>query len=215
LPSQLLVNRPDIVEAEYKLRAANADIGAARAAFFPNIALTGSAGFASTGLENLFDWGSRSWLFVPMIHLPIFNGGRLKGNLEVAKARQVEAVADYEGTVQGAFRDVANALVKRRQLYEQVQTTREDLAAATERARLAQMRYDVGKSTYLEVLDAQRDLFDRQQKLVALERAYLATAVELYSALGGGITRATPIASATPPKTPAAAELEQNRRQAR
>jgi NodT family efflux transporter outer membrane factor (OMF) lipoprotein len=189
LPSDLLVNRPDIVEAEFKLRAANADIGAARAAFFPSISLTGSVGSASTALDSLFSGGSGSWLFAPLIRLPIFTGGRLKGNLDVARARQVEAVADYEQTIQQAFRDVSDALVKRKQLGLRIETTREMLGAAEVRARLAQMRYEAGSSTYLEVLDAQRDLFDTQQSLVGLERAYLSTAVELYRALGGGFAR--------------------------
>ena len=198
LPSELLSNRPDIVEAEYKLRAANADIGAARAAFFPSIGLTGSVGTASTALGSLFSGGTGSWLFVPTIRLPIFTGGRLKGNLDVARARQVEAVADYELTIQQAFRDVSDALVKRRQLRLRMETTREMLAAAQLRARLAQMRYDAGSSTYLEVLDAQRDLFDTQQSLVELERAYLSTAVELYKALGGGFARNTALAALDP-----------------
>lgn len=189
LPSDLLTNRPDIVAAEYRLRAANADIGAARAAFFPNIVLTGALGSASTDLDGLFGGGTGSWLFAPMLRLPLFNGGRLRGNLDVAKARQVEAVADYEYTIQRAFRDVADALVRRKQLKLQIDTTQEMLAAASERARLAQMRYNAGYSTYLEVLDAQRDLFDSQQALVRFQRAYLATAVALYSALGGGVTR--------------------------
>lgn len=198
LPSELLVNRPDIVEAEYRLRAANADIGAARAAFFPSISLTGSVGTATTELDGLFGGGSGSWLFVPMIRLPIFNAGRLKGNLDVAQARQVEAVADYEQTIQRAFRDVADALIKRKQLRLRMDTTRDMLTAAELRARLAQMRYDAGSSTYLEVLDAQRDLFDTQQRLVELERAFLSTAVELYKALGGGIARNTAVAALAP-----------------
>lgn len=195
LPSELLTNRPDIVAAEYRLRAANADIGAARAAFFPNIVLTGALGSASTDLDGLFGSGTGSWLFAPLLRLPLFTGGRLKGNLDVAKARQVEAVADYEFTIQKAFRDVADALVRRKQLKLQIDTTQEMLAAAAERARLAQMRYDSGYSTYLEVLDAQRDLFNSQQALVKLQRAYLATAVALYSALGGGVARNAVVAS--------------------
>jgi NodT family efflux transporter outer membrane factor (OMF) lipoprotein len=194
IPSELLTNRPDIVAAEYRLRAANADIGAARAAFFPNIVLTGALGSSSTDLDGLFGGGSGSWLFAPMLRLPLFTGGRLKGNLDVTKARQVEAVADYEYTIQKAFRDVSDALVRRRQLKLQIDTTQEMLTAASERARLAQMRYNAGYSTYLEVLDAQRDLFDSQQALVRLQRAYLATAVALYSALGGGVARNTVVA---------------------
>ncbi|KER38133.1 RND transporter [Sphingobium indicum F2] len=186
LPSELLRYRPDIVAAEYRLRAANANIGVARAAFFPNISLTGAFGTASSDLDGLFRDGSRSWTFTPTITQPLFNAGRLSANLEVAKARQVGAVADYEKTVQGAFRDVSDALVRRRQLALQIETTRTVLDALRERARLAQLRFDNGRSAYLEVLDAQRDLFDTEQALVQLRRAHLASAIALYAALGGG-----------------------------
>ncbi|WOF45020.1 efflux transporter outer membrane subunit [Sphingopyxis indica] len=190
LPSELLVNRPDIVAAEYRLRAAEANIGAARAAFFPTISLTGAFGSTSTDLDGLFGNGSRSWSFTPTITMPLFNAGRLAANLDVAKARQVGAVADYEKTVQGAFRDVSDALVRRRQLARQIETTRTVLDALRERARLAQLRFDNGRSAYLEVLDAQRDLFDTEQTLVQLRRAHLASAVALYAALGGGFVNA-------------------------
>lgn len=186
LPSELLTSRPDIVAAEYRLRAADANIGAARAAFFPNITLTGAFGTTSTDLDGLFGNGSRSWSFSPTISLPLFNAGRLAANLDVAKARQVGAVADYEKTVQGAFRDVSDALVRRRQLARQIETTRSVLDALRERARLAQLRFDNGRSAYLEVLDAQRDLFETEQALVQLRRAHLASGVALYAALGGG-----------------------------
>jgi NodT family efflux transporter outer membrane factor (OMF) lipoprotein len=189
LPSALLTNRPDIVAAEYSLRAAEANIGAARAAFFPNISLTGAFGTASNDLDGLFKDGSLSWNFTPTLSLPLFNAGRLKGNLDVAKARQVIAVADYERTVQAAFRDVSDALVRRRQVGLQIETTRTMLAALRERARLAQLRFDNGRSAYLEVLDAQRDLFDTEQALVELRRAHLASAVALYAALGGGFVQ--------------------------
>ncbi|WDA35204.1 efflux transporter outer membrane subunit [Sphingobium sp. YC-XJ3] len=186
LPSELLSYRPDVVAAEYRLRAADANIGAARAAFFPNITLTGAFGTASADLDGLFGDGSRSWSFTPTITQPLFNAGRLAANLDVAKARQVEAVADYEKTIQSAFRDVSDALVRRRQLALQIETTRTVLEALRERARLAQLRFDNGRSAYLEVLDAQRDLFDTEQALVQLRRAHLAAAIALYAALGGG-----------------------------
>ncbi|WP_051768305.1 efflux transporter outer membrane subunit [Sphingobium sp. DC-2] len=207
LPSELLTNRPDIVAAEYRLRAASANIGAARAAFFPNISLTGAFGTASADLDGLFGDGSRSWSFSPTITQPLFNAGRLSANLDVAKARQVEAVADYEKTIQGAFRDVSDALVRRRQLALQIKTTRTVLDALRERARLAQLRFDNGRSAYLEVLDAQRDLFDTEQTLVQLRRAHLASAIALYAALGGGFVN-QPAPDAVPPATPAAGEQE-------
>lgn len=186
LPSDLLVNRPDIVAAEHQLRAANANIGAARAAFFPNIKLTGAYGTMSDELGGLFSGGSEAWTFTPTISLPLFNAGRLKGNLDVAKARRDRAVAEYERTVQAAFRDVSDALVRRSQLQHQIETTRELLDAQRESARLAQLRFDNGRSAYLEVLDAQRSLFEAEQALVQLRRAELASIVALYSALGGG-----------------------------
>jgi multidrug efflux system outer membrane protein len=186
LPSEMLINRPDIVAAEYTLRAADADIGAARAAFLPNISLTSAFGTASSQLDGLFKNGSRAWSFTPTISVPIFNAGQLKGNLDVAKARRDIAVADYERIVQSAFRDVSDALVRRRQLGLQVGTMRTTLAALRERGRLAQLRFDNGRSAYLEVLDAQRDLFDTEQSLVQLRRAELASAIALYAALGGG-----------------------------
>lgn len=192
LPSELLVYRPDIVEAEYQLRAADADIGAARAAFFPQISLTGALGSTSTDLAGLFGDGSLSWSFSPTITLPIFNAGKLAANRDVAKARQVEAVATYEQTIQRAFRDVSDALVQRQQLARQIETTRMVLEALRERTRLAQLRFDNGRSAYLEVLDAQRDLFETEQTLVQLRRAHLASAIALYSALGGGFPAQVP-----------------------
>jgi NodT family efflux transporter outer membrane factor (OMF) lipoprotein len=186
LPSDLLVNRPDIVAAEYRLKATNANIGAARAAFLPNISLTGAYGTASDALNRLFSAGSEAWTISPTISVPLFNAGRLKGNVDVAEARRDGAVADYERTVQAAFRDVSDALVRRRQLGLQIESTRDLLEAQRERARLAQLRFDNGRSAYLEVLDAQRDLFDAEQALVQLRRAELASIVALYSALGGG-----------------------------
>ena len=191
LPSDLLVQRPDIIAAEYQLRAANADIGAARAAFFPSIRLTGAFGTTSTELDGLFGSGSETWNFTPSITLPLFHGGRLAANLDLARARQVEAVANYERTVQIAFRDVSNALVQREQLAKQIGTTRNALNAQRERARLAQLRFDNGRSAYLEVLDAQRDLFETEQVLVRLQRAYQSAGVGLYSALGGGFPAQT------------------------
>jgi NodT family efflux transporter outer membrane factor (OMF) lipoprotein len=192
LSSELLVNRPDIVAAEYALRAANANIGAARAAFFPNISLTGAFGSASSELDGLFKDGSQSWSFSPTISVPLFNAGGLAANLDVAKARQTIAIADYERAVQAAFRDVSDALVCRRQLALQIESTRTMLEALQERARLAQLRFDNGRSAYLEVLDAQRDLFDAEQALVQLRRAELASIVALYSAVGGGFVADQP-----------------------
>lgn len=191
LPSELLLNRPDILEAEHQLIAAHADIGAARADFFPNITLTGDFGTASAHLDDLFTHGQRSWSFSPTVTLPIFNGGRNKANLDLAKARRNIAVANYERTIQGAFRDVADALAQRKWLAGQIATTRQTLDALDERLRLAQLRYTSGRSAYLEVLEAERDRFDTEQALVQLRRAYYASGVSLYAAVGGGFPEQT------------------------
>nr|WP_315526259.1 efflux transporter outer membrane subunit [uncultured Achromobacter sp.] len=186
LPSDLLANRPDIVAAEHQLQAANANIGAARAAFLPSITLTGAFGTASAELDGLFSGASRAWNFAPSISLPIFDAGRRQSALDLAEARRDQAVAGYEKTIQAAFRDVSDALSARHWLAEQVEVLRATVAAQTERARLAQLRYDHGASPYLEVLDAQRDLLAAQQTLVQTRRALLSSRVGLYAALGGG-----------------------------
>ncbi|MFA5494539.1 MAG: efflux transporter outer membrane subunit [Porticoccaceae bacterium] len=186
LPSELLANRPDIISAEHQLRANDANIGAARAAFWPRIALTGSYGTASADLDGLFDSGSRAWTFRPTVSLPIFDGGRRRANLTLSQVRRDMAVAGYEKTIQTAFREVVDALSAKQWLAEQLQIQRTNLAAQSERARLAQLRYDNGSAAYLEVLDAQRDLLDAGQQLVQARRALLSSQVALYAALGGG-----------------------------
>lgn len=186
LPADLLVDRPDIVAAEHALHAARANIGAARAAFFPRISLTGEFGMASVQLNGLFDGEGRAWSFTPIISLPIFDGGRRRANLSLAQVRADAAVANYEKAIQAAFRDVADVLSARHWLTEQVAIQRAALDVQAERARLAQLRYDSGAASYLEVLDAQRDLLDAQQGLVQVRRSLLASNVSLYAALGGG-----------------------------
>lgn len=200
LPSDLLTQRPDIAAAEHQLKAANASIGAARAAFFPRVALTGSLGTASAELNGLFAPGSQAWTFSPSISLPIFNSGRLQSSLSLAEVRRDLAVTQYEKTVQGAFRDVADALSARRWLAEQLAIAQAALSAQTERARLSQLRYDNGAAAFLEVLDAQRDLLTAQQQLVQIRRALLSSRVSLYAALGGGsLERVSPEATAATP----------------
>jgi multidrug efflux system outer membrane protein len=186
LPSELLHQRPDIVAAEHRLRAANANIGAARAAFFPRITLTGFFGTASGELGGLFESGTKAWLFWPQLVLPIFDAGRRQANLDLAEVRRDAAVAEYERTVQVAFRDVSDALSAQHWLAEQVAIQRRALAAQRDRARLATMRYDRGSASFLEVLDAQRDLLSTEQTLVQQRRALLSSRVALYAALGGG-----------------------------
>jgi outer membrane protein, multidrug efflux system len=188
LPSDLLLNRPDVLAAEHRLKAAHANIGAARAAFFPRIALTGSLGTASSELEGLFASGSRAWNFLPSISLPILDGGRNRANLDLAEARRNIAVSDYEQIVQGAFREVADALADRRWLARLAEVQEANSTTQIERSRLAYLRYQSGVTSYLEVLDAERDRFAADQALVQTRRALLASAVNLYSALGGGTT---------------------------
>ncbi|OPY84627.1 MAG: Outer membrane protein OprM precursor [Syntrophus sp. PtaU1.Bin208] len=186
LPSDLLLNRPDVLAAEHRLKAAHANIGAARAAFFPRIVLIGSAGTASAELNDLFAAGSGVWRFAPSVTLPIFEGGRNLANLDLSEARRNVAVADYERTIMEAFREVADALAERRWLADQVAAQQATLAAQTERARLAVLRYQSGAAPYFEVLDAERDRFAAEQAVVQARRALLSSSVTLYAALGGG-----------------------------
>ena len=186
LPSDLLLLRPDILAAEHQLQAANANIGAARAAFFPRVALTSSWGTASAELDGLFAGGSQAWSFAPSISLPIFEAGRRHNHLALTETRRDMALAQYEKTVQSAFRDVSDALSARRWLSEQTAIAQTALTTQTERARLSQMRFDNGAAAYLDVLDAQRDLLAAQQQLVQTRYALLASRVSLYAALGGG-----------------------------
>lgn len=186
LPSELLLARPDIQAAEHQLFAAKANIRAARAAFFPKITLIGGWGSASTELDGLFEGGSRAWSFVPSISLPIFDGGRLRSQLDLATVRSNIAVTAYEKSIQVAFREVADALAARQWLTQQVELQHQALEAQTRRAHLAQLRYDSGAAAYLEVLDAQRDLLDSQQSLVQVRRNLLDSHINLYTALGGG-----------------------------
>lgn len=187
LPSTLLASRPDVLAAELQLRAANADIGAARAAFFPNITLTGNYGFASPDLGNLFNGAAQSWSFGGALNLPIFDWGRREANLQLSRAQADELVAAYQRTVQEAFREVADALVARRRYAEQIDAQTRAVAAQRSLARTARLRYQNGISIYLEVLDAERNLFAAEQQLLALRSAELQNGVSLYVALGGGL----------------------------
>ena len=197
LPSALLERRADIIAAEHQLKAANADIGAARAAFFPQVSLTGSLGTASAEFGNLFAAGSGAWSFTPTITLPLFDGGRRQANLTLAEARRDSAVANYEKTIQGAFRDVGDALSARAWLGDQVAVAQRALRVQRERARLSQLRFDSGAAPFLDVLDAQRDLLTAEQQLVQLRRAQLSAGVALYAALGGD-----PLLAAANPRSP-------------
>jgi len=186
LPSDLLTRRPDIIAAEHQLKAAHANIAAARAAFFPGITLTAVAGGASADLSNLFSSASKAWIFAPSIALPLFDGGRRDNNLALNRARRDEAVANYQKTVQAAFRDVNDALSARYWLALQATIAENALNVQSERARLSLLRFDSGSAAFLEVLDAQRDLLNAQQQLVMAHRAVLSNRIALYTALGGG-----------------------------
>jgi multidrug efflux system outer membrane protein len=186
LASNVLLQRPDVLQAEDQLKAANAEIGSARAAFFPEITLTGQDGFASTGLAGLFKGANNSWSFQPSITLPIFAGGRNLGNLHSAEASRDAAVAAYENAVQSAFRDVADALAAAGGTVEQAHAQQALVDVSARSLKLASARYERGADTYLNTLVAQRTLYSAEEGLVAAKLANISSRVTLYRALGGG-----------------------------
>jgi multidrug efflux system outer membrane protein len=186
LPSRVLLQRPDIMAAEHALKGAHADIGAARAAFFPAISLTASAGKISGELSNLFDSNSGSWLFAPSISLPIFTGGRLQAELDAATIRKEITVAMYEQAIQSAFQEAADALVASSTYVDQLAAQKANLAANQEYHTLARARYQQGLDSFLTLLDAQRSLYTARQRYIAIQLAQLLNQVDLYKALGGG-----------------------------
>ncbi|MEX2629740.1 MAG: efflux transporter outer membrane subunit [Tistlia sp.] len=186
LPSSLLLRRPDVRRAERELLAANANIGAARAAFWPTISLTASGGLASGELGQLFQAGSGAWLFSPSVSLPIFDAGRREADLEGARIEREIAVAQYEQSIQAGFREVADALAARGTLDDQIAAQRDLVGATQESYDLSLLRYDQGLDNFLTTLDSQRELYQAQQDLIALERQRLANLATLYKALGGG-----------------------------
>lgn len=186
LPSDVLVRRPDVQAAERQLQAANATIGAARAAFFPRISLTGSAGSASTDLGDLFKSGTSVWSFTPQISLPIFAGGANVANLNISKADRDIAVATYEKTVQTAFREVSDALSVRATVADRLTAQERLTIAAADSTRLSQQRRDAGLDSALTLLDAQRSLYTAQQGLITARLAQATNLVTLYKTLGGG-----------------------------
>ena len=188
LPSDLLIRRPDVRQAEQLLLASNANIGAARAAFFPNISLTASAGSASAHLGDLFKSGSFGWTLAPKLFLPIFDAGRNRAGLQSATVQRDIAVAQYEKSIQTAFREVADALAGRATLGEQLRAQQAQANAESVRYRLSNLRYQGGVASQLDLLDAQRSLFTAQQAVVQTRLAQLQSQVTLYKALGGGWT---------------------------
>ncbi|WP_332671646.1 efflux transporter outer membrane subunit [Aromatoleum sp.] len=192
LPSDVLLRRPDVVQAERQLQAANANIGAARAAFYPRISLTASAGTASASLSELFSGGSGTWAFIPQISLPIFDHGRNRSGLQVAEAERDIGVAEYEQAIQVAFREVSDALGFRTTLADQLQAQTDLVGASEQVHRLSEARYESGVDDYLGVLDAQRALYAARQGRIAAELEQQLNLVTLYRALGGGLDAGTP-----------------------
>ncbi|MDW7645911.1 MAG: efflux transporter outer membrane subunit [Desulfuromonadales bacterium] len=186
VPSEVLQQRPDILAAEYQLKAAYANIGAARAAFFPRIALTASAGFGSSELSTLIDDASRAWAFSPRLDLPIFTAGSLRARLQVSKVDREISLARYEGAIQGAFREVADALVRQETIVDQLQAQQALVEATAATYNLSELRYTRGVDSFLSVLDSQRSLYGARQGLVAVRLARLENLVTLYKVLGGG-----------------------------
>jgi multidrug efflux system outer membrane protein len=187
LSSTVLLRRPDVLQAEHQLIAQNANIGAARAAFFPTISLTATLGTISTALGGLFGGGSFTYTGSPSVSLPLFDGGRIKGNLDYARASRTAAVATYQRTVQTAFREVADALAQRGTIDEQIAAQSARTDAAQVAARLSDARYRAGVDSFLTSLDAQRTAYAAQQQLVTTRFNRGANLVELYRALGGGL----------------------------
>ncbi|RRK01173.1 efflux transporter outer membrane subunit [Opitutaceae bacterium TAV3] len=186
LPSDLLQRRPDILQAEHLLRASNADIGAARAAFFPSITLTAFGGTSSAQLSDLFSAHSAAWNFSPQITLPIFTAGRNRATLEIAQLQKQIEIATYEKTIQIAFREVADGLAARASYDEQLAAQQAQVAATQARYNLSDARYKGGVADYLAVLTAQQDLFNAQQNLIRSQTLHYISLVDLYRALGGG-----------------------------
>ena len=186
VPSDVLARRPDILQAERALRAANASIGAARAAFFPRITLTAAGGSASNTLDELFGSGSGTWSFVPQIRIPIFEAGRLQANLDVSTVQRDINVAQYEKAIQSAFREVADALAERATLAEQLDARRRLVEATAAGFRLSEARYKGGVDSYLGLLDAQRALYGAELDLIGVRLSEAVNRVALYKALGGG-----------------------------
>jgi multidrug efflux system outer membrane protein len=186
LPSDVLLLRPDVLQAEDLLKGFNANIGAARAAFFPRITLVGSVGVGSSELSGLFKSGSDVWTFAPQIVLPILESGARSAQLKVAEADRDIAIAQYEKTIQTAFREVADALAQQGTIDEQMAAQQSLVKATASRYLLAQARYEKGIDSFLNVLDAQRSLYSAQQGLITTRLTRLVNLVTLYKVLGGG-----------------------------
>lgn len=200
LPSDLLLRRPDILQAEQKLVAANADVGAARAAFFPRLSLTASLGFASPAMSGLFDGDHRTWRFAPQLTLPLFHGGRLRSELRLSEVRKSTAIAEYEIAIQTAFKEVSDGLAGQSTYRRQIDAQARIVATAERRLQLSTLRYQSGLEGRIELLDAQRTLYTASKALLTLRRDQFVNAVALYKALGGGLNAESGVsASGSPP----------------
>ena len=204
IPSDVLVQRPDVLAAEHQLLAANARIGAARAKFLPAVTLTGNFGTESIQLSGLFRGDSRAWTFSPQISVPIFAGGANVANLQATKLARDTAVAQYEKAIQTAFREVADALAARGTLDEQLEAQQALVNASAKAYQLADMRFRGGVDSYLSALDAQRTLYSAQQQLQIVRLTRLQNLVTLYKALGGGLLEHAAAAQPTPRPEPSA-----------
>lgn len=201
VPSDLLKSRPDIMAAEHQLQGMQANVNAARAAFFPSITLTAVGGVSSNQFSQLFDSGNGTWMFSPRISLPIFDGGLRQSNHELQTWRRTESLAQYEKAIQAAFREVNDAMSNTYWLKQRLELSTADRLQQQERARVAKRRFQVGSSSYQEVLDAQRDQLQVEQALIQARGAWISSRINLYSALGGGSAMLTDTASTSVPPT--------------
>ena len=206
LPSDLLHNRPDVRAAEYKLSAMGANIGAAKARLFPTISLTGSAGYASTDLSDLFKSGAFVWSLGPSLDIPLWDWGTRKANIKISETDQEIALSDYEKSIQSAFREVNDALATRQNIGDRISAQRRLVDATNTTYKLSNARFRAGIDSFLTVLDAQRSSYAAEQGLLLLEQANLNNQVELYKSLGGGVKANTSDQIVVQPST---AELKQ------
>lgn len=188
LPSELLLYRPDILQAEHQLQSAGANIKVARTAYFPSISLTSRVGLSSLQLKDLFSSSSLAWAFSPSINLPIFDGGRRDANYKVAEIKQQQALVNYEKRIQTAFKEVSDVLAERATLQKRLQSQKQLQASFNETYNIANARFKAGLSNYLGVLDAERSKFSAQQNILQLQQANLISQIQLYQVLGGGVS---------------------------
>lgn len=209
LPSDLLLYRPDLRQAEYNLKAAGANINAARAAFYPTISLSGNVGAASSSLGDLFKTGAFSWGFGPSVSLPIFDAGLRKANYQVSEIEQQQALNTYEKAIQTAFKEVNDVFANRATLNQQLAAYNQSLAANQKYYQIVQARFKAGLDNYLGVLDAQRSIYSSQQSILNTKQSQLLSQIQLYQVLGGGVSRDVPLETPTEKHTNYSTKLSQ------